>query len=400
MKGIPHSGRVSLLVLYVALFTKLHAQTGFVHLSKGKLVDGNNAAVKLNGVNLGGWLLWEGWIWGGKFKSESSIKARMTEMFGKDQADKYISAYYNSFITAEDIRAIARLGMNAVRLPVNHSLFERDEDPGLIRPEGFRYIDSVIAWAKHYKVYVIIDLHAAPGGQSPYFISDPDKKNLWKDPQNRARTLQVWKALAERYKNEEWVGAYDLLNEPIPGKDENLLLMYKDLIETIRSVDKDHLLIIEGKAFATRFDFFTGTLDPNQVFSFHFYTWFVADPVKKLNQYSSFAKNLNVPMWCGEWGEDKPQKINRNLQLLNDSAFDFCGSAFWTWKRVEKDPNRPALNRIALNAESTEVIKWLNGNGKKPDPETARQGMEDFIRALLLEKTVENAELKTILKIQ
>lgn len=392
--------RIPFLFLFIFLVALLPAQTGFIHLQDKKLVDGSNKAVSLYGVNLGGWLLWEGWIWGGKFKKESLIKSRMVELFGAAQAEKYIEQYYTDFITEKDVKAIAAMGMNAVRLPINHSLFEKDEAPGVIRPEGFAHIDSLVAWCRRAKVYAILDLHAAPGGQSPYFISDPDDQNLWKDMQNRTRTLAVWKALAERYANEEWVGGYDLLNEPIPGDEALLLQLYKELAATIRSVDKNHLLILEGKAFATKFGFFTAPIDNNQLFSFHFYTWFTANPAKKLEEYHQFAQSMNVPLWCGEWGEDKPEKLSSNLALLSSSSYNFCGSAFWTWKRVEKDVNRPALNRIMLTEESAALIKWLNGSGKKPDATTAKKAMEDFLAALALDKTQQNEAVKKVLSTQ
>lgn len=66
------------------------------------------------------------------------------------------------------------------------------------------------------KIYLILDLHAAPGGQSANNISDynPTYLSLWESDNNKTMTIDLWKKLAERYKNETWIGGYDILNEP------------------------------------------------------------------------------------------------------------------------------------------------------------------------------------------
>ncbi|MCD6068764.1 MAG: cellulase family glycosylhydrolase [Bacteroidetes bacterium] len=387
-----------LFLLLAAPLSSAFSQTGFVHVQEHTLADGNKKTIKLYGVNLGGWLLWEGWIWGGNFKKESFIKERMEDMFGKEQSDNYIERYRSSFITSADIKAIADLGMNTVRVPINHSLIEKDEAPGVIDEKGFRYLDSVVSWCKRYKIYAVLDLHAAPGGQSPYFISDPDKKNMWKDPENIKRMYTVWKAIAARYKNETCIAGYDLLNEPMPVPRSALLQVYKQLVAEIRTVDTNHLLIIEGANFAKDFSMFREVLDKNQIFSFHFYNWLGGDPVNKLGKQNEFSKVAQLPMWCGEWGEDILTKMTVNHSLLKSPDYNFCGSAVWTWKKVEKDPKRPAINKINETADWQALVKWLNGGGDKPTYDVAKKGMEDFLNAIPFGKNQPNSELYSLLK--
>src|SRR3546814_17333906 len=65
-------------------------------------------------------------------------------------------------------------------------------------------------------MYLILDLHAAPGGQgNDLNISDrnPDKQSFWESEENRAKTFALWRKLAERYADEAWIGGYDVLTE-------------------------------------------------------------------------------------------------------------------------------------------------------------------------------------------
>jgi aryl-phospho-beta-D-glucosidase BglC (GH1 family) len=69
-------------------------------------------------------------------------------------------------------------------------------------------------------MYLILDLHAAPGGQgNDLNIADRDstKPSLWQSEANRTKTIELWRTLAERYKDEPNIGAYDILNEPNLG---------------------------------------------------------------------------------------------------------------------------------------------------------------------------------------
>ena len=47
--------------------------SGFVRVKEGKLVDENNNPLELYSINVGSWLLWEGWIWGGGLNSEKEV---------------------------------------------------------------------------------------------------------------------------------------------------------------------------------------------------------------------------------------------------------------------------------------------------------------------------------------
>ncbi len=357
---------------------------------------GDGKELKLNGVNLGGWLMWEGWIWGGSFKKETFMRERMEILYGREQTKEYIEAYRNAFITEADIKAIATVGWNTVRVPINHDLLQQAD--GSPRKEGYMILDSLLSWCGKYKVYAVLDVHGAPGGQSPYFIADPDKNNLWKDEAQRKSCVELWKEIAARYKDSKIIAGYDLLNEPVPPKDEDLLNLYKRLVPAIREVDQNHMLILEGSKFARKFDFFTEPLDPNQIFSFHCYTWFTKHPEKSLAELHAFTQKVKRPLWCGEWGEQAPEKLKLNYALFNSPAYNFCGTSIWTWKKVEKGSGKAYVNNIQAGDKWIAVVKYLCGKGPRPTADDAKAGMESFLKAIRKENNIANQEMLAIFK--
>ena len=136
--------------------------------------------------------------------------------------------------------------------------------------------DNLLAWCKANRMYLILDLHAAPGGQgkdaniSDY---DPAKPSLWESEANRQKTIALWRKLAERYANEPWIGGYDLLNEPnwtFEGKDKNgkedssnkpIWDLYQAITKAIREVDTNHLIVIEGNGWGNNYNGFPGPWD-------------------------------------------------------------------------------------------------------------------------------------------
>jgi hypothetical protein len=146
-------------------------QGGFVHRNAAALVDGAGQRLQLDGVNLGGWLLWEAWIWGAplsvlhlKEQSQGSILARLSSLVGPEATRAFEGRVYHELIDEKDIERIASLGFNVVRVPIGARTLANG---------GWEVLDHLLDAAERNAVYVVLDLHGAPGGQSPYFIADP-----------------------------------------------------------------------------------------------------------------------------------------------------------------------------------------------------------------------------------
>ena len=125
---------------------------------------------------------------------------------------------------------------------------------------GWVYLDRLLEWCTRHDVYVVLDLHSAPGGQSDIFVADPDEKKLWQSEENEERTVALWRAIAARYKDEKIVAGYDLLNEPGFPNPAELIELYLRIITAIREVDPYHMVIIEGNNLTTDFSYVSPTL--------------------------------------------------------------------------------------------------------------------------------------------
>ena len=372
---------------------------GFIHADGIELRDGQGNPIKLRGVNLGGWLQWEGWIWGGGFTAESVILSRLQGLVGPQEAARFEAEIYRGFVAEQDIARIAELGFNVVRVPINHRLLEDDDAPFVYKESGWEVLDRLLAWCESNGVYVVITLHSAPGGQSRLFTADPQQRNLlWQSNENQERTVALWQAIAERYRHRTIVAGYDLLNEPDPTSGEELIAFYQRIIDVVRAVDPEHLILLEGSNFAQDFSMFSAPLTYNQAYSFHMYSWFGDDRAEKLAAYSALARQHNVPLWNGEFGENTIEIIESTVALYEDPVYAIQGWAFWTWKKV---PNRfPALISIPVIDAWSAVIEWIElplWPNEEPSAESAIQGINDFLANMTLDQNEENAEMIQIL---
>ncbi|HLL83806.1 MAG TPA: hypothetical protein VK420_14170 [Longimicrobium sp.] len=135
----------------------------FVHQEGTRLVDGTGAPITLRGVNLGGWLLWEGWIWGGGWQGERELVSRFTELLGADEAGRFADRVHGEFIREEDIARIAALGMNSVRVPFNHALLEDDSAPFVYKHRGWEVLNRLLDWCEAHQVYAVLLERPADG---------------------------------------------------------------------------------------------------------------------------------------------------------------------------------------------------------------------------------------------
>ncbi|MDR0401354.1 MAG: cellulase family glycosylhydrolase, partial [Treponema sp.] len=191
--------------------------------ARGKvLVNGEGEEILLNGWGLGNWLLCEGYMWLSRdsrsFDRPRNIEETIRDLAGSAYAERFWRAFRASYITAEDIKRMAELGYNSLRIPFNWRLFMEDE-PGEIRfrEEGFSLLDQCLAWCEEYRIYAFLDLHGAPGGQTGDNIDDSrdNLPRLLTDQDYWDKGIALWRELARRYRDRWIVGGYDLLNEPI-----------------------------------------------------------------------------------------------------------------------------------------------------------------------------------------
>ena len=284
---------VALALAALLSSTTAHAE-GFLKVEGTEIVDGSGKHVILRGMGLGGWMLQEGYMLKlGEIGQQHKIRAKLVELVGEERTAAFYRAWLDNHTTEADIAAMAKWGFNSVRLPIHFDqlTLPADKEPkageDTWHEEGFQRIDRLLEWSKANGIYLILDLHAAPGGQgNDLAISDrdPTKPSLWQSEENQRKTVALWSKLAARYKDEPWIGAYDLINEPnwsfaTPGKGngcdetENTAVwsLQQRITAAIRKVDTKHIVIIEGNCWGNNYKGLPPAWDANMVLSFHKY---------------------------------------------------------------------------------------------------------------------------------
>lgn len=313
------------------------ARPEYVRVAGRHIVTPQGQPLRLRGMNLGNWLLPEGYM----FKLEVAtahwqIQQVIKELVGPAEALAFWRQYYDSYITAEDIRHLKALGLNSIRVPFNYKLLTPEDHPEVWLESGFELLDRVVNWCKAESLYVILDMHAAPCGQTGTNIDDSAGHPwLFESPQCQERAIAVWRKIAERYRGEPAVLGYELLNEPIPhfeGYERfNPLLepLYKRMVAAIREVDPHHIIILGGAQWNTNFKVFGAPFDSNLVYAFHKY-WM--EPVQQqIQEYVDFRDRYNVPVWMSESGENTDEWIRKYRELLEQNDIGWC---FWPYKKM------------------------------------------------------------------
>jgi endoglucanase len=379
------------LTFYLIISGDFVLSQGFLGVKGKQIVNEKGENVLLRGIGLGGWMLQEPYML--KLSkvtgTQTEIKSRISELIGEKNCEEFYKRYLNNMITEKDIDSLKKWGFNSVRLPMHYNLFTLpvDKEPvagqNTWKETGFKLTDNLLSWCKKNKIYLILDLHAAPGGQGndrPIADVDTLKPNLWNSEENQKKTIALWKKLAERYKNEEWIGGYDLINETnykLEGN-ESLKKLFLAITQKIREVDNKHIIFIEGNQFANDYTGLTPPWDNNMVYSFHKY-W-NATTVETIQKYLDIREKYNVPFWMGESGENNNEWFRAVINLLETNNLG------WSWWTVKKIGSERSLMTISKPAGYQKVIDYWSGKGVKPAVEEAKTSFMQLAENVKIEK--------------
>jgi endoglucanase len=380
-----------LAVLILGVSSALYAQSGFVHTDGKNLVAPNGTRLQLRGTSLGNWLEQEGYMFqleGGP-QSPREIEDLVNELIGPEEAAEFWKSYRDAYITEDDIRFLHQAGLNSIRIPLHYKYFVAGDD------EGFRLLDRVIGWAKKYDLYVVLDMHCAPGGQTGTNIDDSwGYPWLYESAADQQLTIDTWKRIAEHYRNNSTVLGYDLLNEPIPHYpqlqqyNKDLEPLYKRISAGIRQVDSHHVLILGGAQWDSNFNVFGPPFDKNVMYTFHKY-W--TPPTEAVIQsYLDFRAKYNVPIWLGESGENTDAWIHDFVTVLNK---DDVGWAFWTYKRMDATASVVSWEKPVYWDEIAAYAKLPRTTGDsekllavRPSLEHSRAAFQDLLKKIRLQQ--------------
>lgn len=369
--------------------------TGYLHASGTLLYDGEGNELLLKGLGLGGWMLQEGYMLGTS-GPQHKIRQFLEDLAGKSAVDKFYEDWLTWFVTEEDVDQIAAWGYNSVRLPLHYNLFFDEHNQWLENSKGIELTDNLLTWCKKNNLYLILDLHVAPGGQGNLadIVDKRDGESLWRDEKYQEMTVLMWKKLAERYANEKWIGGYDLLNEPNYDfedsgsergcnclQNEPLTSLYKRMIDAIREVDKNHLIILEGNCMGGNYNGMEelATYDPQNNLALSFHGYWEANTSEKISNKLDLRNSWNVPLWRGEIGENSNTWFTDMVILMDQHRI---GWANWPWKKINTLDGPVLIEPIP---EWDKVIAYkANSNKPRPTTEEAQTALVKMIEGIKL----------------
>lgn len=372
--------------LFIFILTVAGSANAFLKCSGQNFIDSTGNEVFMRGIGLGGWLVPEGYMLHiPGFGSPTSIRNMINDLIGSENTEEFYSIYRANYVCEKDIQILAEMGFNSIRLPFNYRLLSPEDQPGVYLEEGFAIIDSLVQWCKNNDLYLILDMHCAPGGQNAGNISDSDgiEARLWTEPDNQRRTAQIWKKIAVRYADEKTIAGYDLLNEPVLPSGFNgtdLRNLYIEITDSIRKADENHIVFIEGNIYATDFSQLDPPWDSKLSYSFHKY-W-NETTYTSIEPYIIIRVRNNAPLWMGESGENSNHWFAETVNLLETNDISWC---WWTHKKIETTTSSysaPITQAYQL------ILDYWNDNGPKPSVEFAKNALFDMAQRLNIDQCV------------
>ena len=398
MKALKHIFVFLTLVLFSSCSDKTMPEDAFIRVSGTDLITPDGEKFLIKGTNLGNWLNPEGYMFGfRKTNSAGMIDRMFCEMVGPDFTAEFWKLFKDNYVTREDIGFIASTGANTIRVPFHYKLFTDEDYMGLTSDQdGFRRLDDVIGWCREFGLYVILDMHDAPGGQTGDNIDDSHGYPWLMESEASQRLFcDIWKKIAEYYRNETVILGYDLINEPIAPYFENvdelnarLEPLHKRVTAAIREVDPNHIILLGAPQWNGNFKpFMDWKYDDKLMWTCHRYGGDAsADAIRN---FIEFRDSTGMPMYMGEIGHNTDQWQEAFCKAMEDNNI---GYTFWPYKKIDGS----CFTGIVPPENWDKVIGFSEAprstyaeiREARPDQEMARKAMLDFIEASRLENCI------------
>jgi aryl-phospho-beta-D-glucosidase BglC (GH1 family) len=330
------------------------------------------------------------------------IDLMMKEAVGPDATAKFWQQFKDNYVTRKDIDFIAHQGANTIRLPFNYKLFTDEDYMGQTgKKDGYERIDSVITWCKANGLYLILDMHDCPGGQTGDNIDDGHGYPwLFESEQSQQLFCKIWQQIAFRYRQETTILGYELMNEPIAHYFENrdslyqlLQPLYKKCVKAIRDVDQNHIILLGGAHWNSFFWMLNdASYDDKLMYTCHRY----GGPATKeaITHYINFRDSINRPMYMGEFGHNTMEWQRDFVNVLKQNNI---GYTFWPYKKVDNSCmmaiQRPeGWNSIVVKYSETSRNTYQEWREARPNQAKFRQLLNEFAENCRFEKCTPQAE--------
>lgn len=316
-----------------------------LHAQGTQIVDAQGRPVVLHGINLGGWLVEEPWMMPfatkppdqselPPLKDHASLGIILSQRFGPAGSVRVLAAFRQAWLNEADFDRIQAAGLNCVRLPFLSS--------EIGEPAALALIDQAVAWAGARGIYVILDMHGAPGSQSGEgHTGFAGRNEFFKDPANVTRAEAIWTQVARRYHGRPEVAGYDLVNEPTGAPNSDTLYVVTDrLYRAVRAGDPSHLIFVEDGYTGLEWMPFPGPCGwTNVVYSTHYYQFGAKssdDQTKGFGGYLAAVEKerqrRQVPFYVGEFGLEPHGSPEIEATVIKQMEAQGISWSHWTYK--------------------------------------------------------------------
>ncbi|WP_281615063.1 cellulase family glycosylhydrolase [Flammeovirga sp. SubArs3] len=366
-----------IILLSLLTYCQLAWSQGFLRTERTNIIN-DEGNVLLRSIGTGNWMIQEGYMMqstGANINTHTQFREKLEEQIGKRKTAKFYDAWLENHFTKADLDSMKAWGFNSVRVALHYKWFtlpieEEKEVKGTLTntwlDKGFAMTDQLLEWCEANEMYLILDMHGAPGGQgkdaniSDY---DTDKPSLWESEENQDKLTALWIKLADRYKDNIWIGGYDLINEPNWGfngsgsangcgcsENDQIWDLHERLIQAIRTVDQNHIVYVSGNCWGNTYAGFENhslkDVDDNMVITFHKYWNYNSDV--SVQGWLEMREKFQLPLWMSEAGE------NSNTWFSDCIALFELNNIGWSWWPVKKS----RVNNI-LKVETPQSYKDL-----------------------------------------
>lgn len=367
----------------------INSNPDFIRIEGANLVAPDGSKFFIRGTNLGNWLNPEGYMFGfQRTNSAGTIDQMFRQMVGPEFTDDFWRAFKDNYITQEDIDFIASTGANTIRVPFHYKLFTNEDYMGITaNQDGFERIDRLVEWCRGKGLYLILDMHDAPAGQTgdniddsygyPWLLESPRAQRLYAD---------IWQRIAEHYKDEPIILGYDLLNEPIAPYFDNmeslnagLADLYRIGTEAIRKVDRNHIIILGGAQWNSNFQPLEDTLfDEGIMYSCHRYGG--PTDAECIRGFIDFRDKTNRPMYMGEIGHNTDEWMASFCKTMEEQNI---GYTFWPYKKINNSCfvgiPEPEGWELVRNFSEAPRGTYAEIREARPNQQEARRLMMEFV---------------------
>jgi endoglucanase len=375
-----------LLAMWIAVLSlaaPASAESKLVRIEGKRFVAPDGSTLAIKGISLGNWLMPEGYMF--KFevaKAPRQIYGAFDRLLGTGRAKAFWAEYRERYIAEDDIRFIRSVGFNTVRIPLHWDLFMTRD--GVIEGPGWALLDRALGWVKAAGLYAIVDLHAAPGGQTGINHDDgPGYPLMFYVPRDRDLTVRLWQTIAQRYAGDPTILGYDLLNEPIAPYHDTATLnprlepFYKQVTAAIRAVDPGRIVILAAGQWSSSFDMFGPPFADNLAYTYH--SFWASTKRDSIQRHLNFSNRYDVPLFLGETGE-LTDEWNARFRALHERHG--IGWSFWTYKNLDTPSTVVSIPRPD---GWNEIVAFADGRTKtRPADALIERAMAQYLDGMRL----------------